>query len=184
MPEDEPVGVMKAELAKARAIRDGKSNAKMLPVLYEFPRAMQQDQAKPWLNPATWPLVNPNLGIGRCRPAPDRAVRAPLARGRGAPRVGIAAPEHRDRPRAAVGRLGRAPRSGRTRRSRAGSRWSSCSSGARLRRWADGGGLDDLLGLYVIGRERGTGKWLGWGRAWAHKIVLERRKEIASSCST
>jgi phage terminase large subunit-like protein len=43
----------------------------------------------------------------------------------------------------------------------------------------DGGGLDDLLGLTVIGREKGTRHWLVWSKAWAHPIVLKRRKEIA-----
>jgi phage terminase large subunit-like protein len=43
----------------------------------------------------------------------------------------------------------------------------------------DGGGLDDLLGLAVVGRDAITREWLAWTRAWAHPSVLERRKSEA-----
>jgi phage terminase large subunit-like protein len=40
----------------------------------------------------------------------------------------------------------------------------------------DGGGLDDLLGVGVIGREKGTKRWLGWAHALISDIGIERRK--------
>lgn len=43
----------------------------------------------------------------------------------------------------------------------------------------DGGGLDDLYGLCVAGREKGTDRWLYWFRAWCWPEVLKRRKQIA-----
>ncbi|MFD1809294.1 terminase large subunit domain-containing protein [Gemmobacter lanyuensis] len=59
-----PAGVFKTELQYARGVRDGliTERVRMLPVLYEFPEAMQTAEHKPWQDPAYWHMVTPNLG--------------------------------------------------------------------------------------------------------------------------
>lgn len=178
MPDGPPVGVMKAELTKARAIRDGKHVGKMLPLLYEFPTAMQQDREQ-WINPENWAMVNPNVGksvtverlIELYRDEESKGEED--VRGWGSQHLNL--------------QIGLAILAD----AWAGAPfWEACidealTFDALLERsevvvvGIDGGGLNDLLGLYVLGREAETGRWLGWARAWAHEIVLERRKDIA-----
>lgn len=177
-----PAGVFKAELEYARGVRDGRiTGGRMLPVIYEFPRAMQAN-VEEWRNPANWPMVLPNLGRSITI---DRLVadyRASVEKGDEEERrwasqhlniqIGVAMN--------AMGWAG-------------AEFWEGCEDSelvtlAELKRRSevavigiDGGGLDDLLGLVVLGRCRETRRWLLWVHAWAHEIVLERRKDIAEA---
>jgi phage terminase large subunit-like protein len=177
--EEAPAGVFKAELEKARAIRDGERTGPMLPVLYEFPRKMQQAEDTPWKDPANWPMVTPNLGRSIQIDALIAGFEDAEAKGEGELRAW--ASQHLDV------EIGLALRSDRW----AGAdfwqkRAAKLSFEDLLERCEvivvgiDGGGLDDLLGFCAIGRERETRQWLAWHHAWAHRIVLERRKDIAA----
>jgi phage terminase large subunit-like protein len=178
--DDAPAGVFKEDLQLAREVRDGKRQAPILPVLYEFPEAVQSDREQPWRKPETWHLVTPNLNrsIQLDTLAQDFAIEA--AKGDAA--VRLWASQHLNI------EIGVGLHAGRW----AGADfWEAAGDPTLtfeelLRRsevcvvGIDGGGLDDLLGLAVMGRETDTGRWLLWSHAWAHKIVLERRKDIAS----
>jgi phage terminase large subunit-like protein len=174
-----PRGVFKAELDKARAIRDGKRSGAMLPVLYEFPKDLIE--SKGWEDPKVWPMVNPNLdrSVTIARLIEDRDD----AKETGEEEFRRWASQHLNI------EIGLALMSDRW----AGADfWEAAVDGGLdglasvversevLVAGIDGGGLDDLLGLAVVGREKATRRWLVWTHAWCHPRVLEIRKAEAS----
>ena len=176
-----PEGVFKSELQYARAVRDGTvtERVKTLPVLYEFPEAIQISQDKAWLNPAIWHMVTPNMGRSITLDALQDGYARAKEDGLGEiiawatqhlnVEVGLAL--HSNRWIGAdfwLGATDTLPVTLQSIRER-------CDVAVV---GIDGGGADDLLGLSVIGRCRETMTWLGWFHAWAHPTVLERRKEI------
>jgi len=175
--DDPPVGVFAEDLERARAVRDGERQSPVLPVLYEFPMAMQTDRAKPWRDPANWHLVTPNAG--RSIEIDRLAIAAAEEEAKGEAAFRIWASQHLNiqigQALAAAGWVGAKfwPQAA-DRTLTLDSlleRAEVCTVGI------DGGGLDDLLGLVVLGRERGTRRWLWWAKAWAHRIVLEERRQ-------
>jgi phage terminase large subunit-like protein len=176
--ERPPAGVFKAELDKARAIRDGKRDGAMLPVLYEFPDDINADPEK-WGNPENWWMVTPNRGRSITIERLKEDFQA--AKDTSEEEFRRWASQHLNL------EVGLALRSDRW----AGADyWEACGDrtvtlDALLERCdvivcgIDGGGLSDLLGFAAIGREKVTRKWLHYGRAWAYASALERQKSIA-----
>lgn len=177
-----PAGVFKAELDLARAIRDGRVTGKaatMLPMLYEFPEEVQTDPEQPWRNPEMWHQVLPNLG---------RSVQLDLleeqyaeAVEKGDAELNRWASQHLN---IEIG-LGL-----HSQRWRGADHWLAASEPdltlddmlARCEvvvAGIDGGGLDDLVGLAIVGRDAETGEWLSWCHAWAMRDLLELRKDVA-----
>lgn len=174
-----PAGVFKEKLQYARDVRDGIIQDKgFLPVLYEFPKKMLE--AKENREVENFYITNPNLGfsvsksyLAREYMKADRTGEATL--------VSFLA-KHTNM------EVGMGLRSDRW----AGADfWEKCAIPRMtleelLKRsevvtvGVDGGGLDDLLALGVLGRCAETKKWLFWAKAWAHPSVLDRRKSEAS----
>jgi phage terminase large subunit-like protein len=176
-----PAGVFRQELQYARGVRDGRitGDARVLPVLYEFPEAMQTDPARPWADPKNWPMVLPNLGrsitierliadFGAAKEKGEEEIRRWASQHLN---VEIGMGLHAARWRGADYWLAAADPT-LTLETLIERCDVACVGG-------DGGGLDDLLGMAVIGRDRLTREWLVWCRAWAQGDVLERRKDIA-----
>jgi phage terminase large subunit-like protein len=177
--DEPPAGVFRQKLQYARDVRDGKiDDRRFVPVLYEFPDEMIA--AKEHLKPENFGIVNPNLGysvdeeflkreLGKAQAGGEESLRGFLSK-----HLNV--------------EIGLALRS---------DRWAGADFWERqgvlektltlaqlversevVTMGGDGGGLDDLLGQYALGRCKETRRWLGWAHAWAHPSVLERRKEI------
>jgi len=176
--DEPPAGVFKERLDYWRDVRDGKiPDPKTLGVLYEFPEELVERKA--YLDPDNFYITNPNIGrsvsaewiadqLRKNQAKTDGTLQQFLAKHlnieiglnlRTDRWAGVDFWEPQIRPvtfsdilhRAEVATVG-----------------------------IDGGGLDDLLGLYVIGRDKDTREWIGWGHAWAHEIAVRRRKSEES----
>lgn len=174
-----PAGVFKAKLDYFRDVRDGKvTDRKSLGVIYEFPKAMID--AESYIDPQNFYITNPNLGRSVSAEWIEEELVKEVAKDSETRNTFLAKHLNVE--------IGMNLRS---------NRWAGADF------WADkaddtidlesvmdrsevvvvgidGGGLDDLFGLTVLGRERGSRDWLSWSHAWCHKGVLERRKSIAS----
>ena len=177
--DEPPAGVFKEKLQYARDVRDGKiHDPQFLPIIYEHPPEMVE--AKEHLLVENLGMVNPNLGHSVDQSFLEREHRKATEEGEGSLRGFLA--KHGN---VEIGLALRADRwAGADFWERRGTE-PGLTLDALLDRCEvvdvgiDGGGLDDLLGLAVVGRERETRKWLLWTHAWAHDSVLQRRKEIA-----
>jgi phage terminase large subunit-like protein len=178
--DEPPAGVFKEKLEYFRDVRDGKiDDRSSLGVLYEWPDKMLEDEA--YLEPENFYVTNPNLGRSVSQEWLTTELQKVL-RGEGEGKqiflakhlnVEIGLKLRRDRWRGA------------DHWEEAADREVCCDLSRMLERCevavvgVDGGGLDDLFGLCVAGRERHTSRWLLWFHAWCQENVLQVRKEIA-----
>ena len=178
--DDPPAGVFKAKLQYARDVRDGKiHDPGLVPVIYEHPPEMVANGD--CLKLENLAMVNPNLGYSVDQAFLEREYQKAELAGGDSFRGFMA--KH------ANVEIGLNLRSDRW----AGADfWESQAKAPGLTLdqlldrsevvdvGIDGGGLDDLLGLAVVGRDKETREWLTWTHAWAHPSVLERRKSEAA----
>jgi len=169
--ERAPSGVFLAELTKARAVRDGRLRAPLLPILYEFPEGVD------WREPKNWKYVTPNEGrsvsVSRLIPDFEAAIVA------GDAELRRWASQHLN---VQIGTLML------TDHWPGAAFWDECADAAladldellaRCELFTvgiDAGGPEDWLGLAVLGREEGTRRWLAWSHAWVHEKALTKYK--------
>lgn len=177
--DEAPAGVFKTKLDYFRGVRDGRiHDPASLPLIYEYPEALIEAQA--YLDPANFYITNPNMGrsvflnwlvdeLQKVINATGGELQVFLSKHLN---VEIGLRLAQDRWAGADHWPGAAD--------------ETLTLNELLARsevvvgGVDGGGLDDLMGLGLIGRCRETRDWLSWSRAWAHDDVLQRRQDIAT----
>lgn len=178
--DNPPSGIFRQKLQYARDVRDGiVDDPRFVPVIYEFPADMIKSGEH--RNPKNFGIVNPNLNYSVDREFLEREMKKAENGGEESVRGFLAKHLNVE--------IGLALMSDRW----AGADFWEQQGTAGLTLDAiieksdvlcvgiDGGGLDDLLGLCVLGRDPITRDWLVWSHAWAHPSVLERRKSIATN---
>lgn len=171
--DEPPAGVFASKLMYARKVRDGEIVDKnFLPILYEFPESYVKD--KLYLDPANFHMTNPNLGKSASIDFIEREIRRAEAVGPEEMLIVLSKYLNIE--------VGLALRT---------DRWAGADYWLEqtdetltfeqfrdkcevICVGIDGGGLDDLLGLNVLGRLIGTDVWVSWSRAWAHPSALKR----------
>lgn len=178
-----PQGVFKAELDKARAVRDGAMKLPLLPILYELPPKLTIDGG--WRDRKYWHVVNPNLGRSVDEAFLERTVQE--AEAEGSAQMALIASQHFNVQIGQSLNLDGWP---------GAEDWAECADPTLtldelldrsevVTIGVDFGGRDDLFSLCVLGREAGSGtlnrrRWLAWGHSWCHRIAVERQKISAS----
>ncbi|KPW39553.1 Terminase [Pseudomonas syringae pv. apii] len=173
-----PAGIFKSKLSYARGVRDGRINdSRFLPVIYEFPPDwIESGEAR---RPENFHLVNPNMGYSVDRPTLERLFMQAEIDGEAEIRGFLAKFLNIE--------IGLALMSDNwvgadfwERQALPGLTLDSLIERCEvIVVGVDGGGLDDLLGLAVMGRVRDSRDWLHWAHAYAHPSVLTRRKSEA-----
>ncbi len=183
--DEPPAGVWKSKLEYYRDVRDCKiHDPERLGVLYEFPEVMLKN--KDYLKSENFYITNPNLGRSVRRSWLESKLRETMD-GTGEEDKQSFLAKHLNVP------IGMNLRRDRW----AGADYWQAAEFTAIREFeefldrcevvtagVDGGGLDDLLGLCFIGREKESetdkSRWLLWACACCHKDALDKRKQIAT----
>jgi len=177
--DEPPAGIFKQKLDYARDVRDGKIiDPAFLPVIFEFPDDMVASGECMKIE-NIW-MTNPNVGYSVDKYFLEREYKKAVSAGEGSLRGFLS--KH------ANVEIGINLRSDRW----AGADyWQENADKSINLQYIlnecevidigiDGGGLDDLLGLAVVGRHEQSKKWIVWIKSWAHPSVLIQRKQEAA----